>query len=134
MHLKRHKSKQGQSLIWNVNNGKFFIKKLWEWKNTWLKSWINFQNTKSTRKKAIKFWRIQLILRELRLLRERKKNDWGEKKEMRCPCNENSSQCCRIGVYSSFGVTILLTVKCWKMHFRLQCKTRDMQPRRKTSN
>ena len=25
--LKRHKSKQGQSLIWNVNNGKFFIKK-----------------------------------------------------------------------------------------------------------
>ena len=25
--IKRHKSKQGQSLVWNVNNGKFFIEK-----------------------------------------------------------------------------------------------------------
>jgi len=37
---------------------------------------------------------------------------------MRCPCNENSSQCCRIGVYSSFGVTILLT---FVFYFLIRC-------------
>lgn len=84
----------------------FSLKKLWERKNTWLKNSIYFENTKSTDFFGNSTWKP--IFRK-----SDKRFEIVVEREMRCPCNENSSKCCRIGVYSLFGVTILLTVKCW---------------------